>query len=289
MSAQVAVTSSAPSRAAAPRRPNTHPRALLPTRRSKFANGGKIFRASKVVVRRSATVDAPKVVAVTNVVRGSRPGYVTFRGGSTGSISFKAVSAPEDVSTALPGRAYESMTIGVPKESFKGERRVAMAPETCGKLVKAGFNVNVEKNAGVESEYSDDDYAKEGCRIVNDAWKDVDIVAKIRPPTKSEVSHKLADGQILFSNVYPRQDPTLVESLRVKGVTTFGLDCVPRTISRAQAFDTLSSMANISGYRAIVEAANAFPRFFAGEFLLISVLAIGLTAYFVYRPIHDGW
>ena len=100
MSAQVAVTSSAPSRAAAPRRHNTHPRALLPTRRSKFANGGKIFRASKVVVRRSATVDAPKVVAVTNVVRGSRPGYVTFRGGSTGSISFKAVSAPEDVSTA---------------------------------------------------------------------------------------------------------------------------------------------------------------------------------------------
>ena len=185
MSAQVAVTSSAPSRAAAPRRPNTHPRALLPTRRSKFANGGKIFRASKVVVRRSATVDAPKVVAVTNVVRGSRPGYVTFRGGSTGSISFKAVSAPEDVSTALPGRAYESMTIGVPKESFKGERRVAMAPETCGKLVKAGFNVNVEKNAGVESEYSDEDYAKEGCRIVNDAWKDVDIIAKIRPPSKS--------------------------------------------------------------------------------------------------------
>ena len=115
-------------------------------------------------------------------------------------------------------------------------------------------------------------------------------MAKIRPPSKSEVSHKLADGQILFSNVYPRQDAALVESLRVKGVTTFGLDCVPRTISRAQAFDTLSSMANISGYRAIVEAANAFPRFFAGEFLLISVLAIGLTAYFVtYRPIHDGW
>ena len=276
MSAQVAVTSSAPSRAAAPRRPNTHPRALLPTRRSKFANGGKIFRASKVV-RRSATVDAPNVhpvVAVTNVVRGSRPGYVTFRGGSTGSISFKAVSAPEDVSTVLPGRAYESMTIGVPKESFKGERRVAMAPETCGKLVKAGFNVNVEKNAGAESEYSDEDYAKEGCRIVNDAWKDVDIIAKIRPPTKSEVTHKLADGQILFSNVYPRQDAALVESLRGKGVTTFGLDCVPRTISRAQAFDTLSSMANISGYRAIVEAANAFPRFFAGEFLLIPVWAI---------------
>jgi NAD(P) transhydrogenase len=267
MSAQVAVTSSAPSRAAAPRRPNTHPRALLPTRRSKFANGGKIFRASKVV-RRSATVDAPKVVAVTNVVRGSRPGYVTFRGGSTGSISFKAVSAPEDVSTVLPGRAYESMTIGIPKESFKGERRVAMAPETCGKLVKAGFNVSVEKNAGVESEYSDEDYAKEGCRIVNDAWKNVDIIAKIRPPTKSEVSHKLTDGQILFSNVYPRQDAALVESLRVKGVTTFGLDCVPRTISRAQAFDTLSSMANISGYRAIVEAANAFPRFFAGQFTM---------------------
>jgi len=208
---------------------------------------------------------AVSVVAKTDG-RGARPGYVTFRGGRTGSVSFKAIAIPDELAI-LPGRAYETMTVGIPQESTKGERRVAMAPETCGKLVKAGFKVVVEKGAGIESEYSDDDYVKEGCAIVNDAWKDTTIVAKIRPPSKSEQG-KLSDGQILFSNVYPRQDEALVESLRARGVTTFGLDCVPRTISRAQAFDTLSSMANISGYRAIVEAANAFPRFFAGQFTM---------------------
>lgn len=261
MSAQVAVTFSAPSWAAGRVAPRAaHPRAwFLPARRSRqlFASRGKTppFPA----VRSSVAV-----VAVDG--RGARPGYVNFRGGRTGSVSFKAIAAPDEPAI-LPGRAYETMTVGIPKESTKGERRVAMAPETCGKLVKAGFKVVVEKGAGIKSEYSDDDYVKEGCSIVNDAWKDTTVVAKIRPPSRAEQS-KLSDGQILFSNIYPRQDEALVESLRARGVTTFGLDCVPRTISRAQAFDTLSSMANISGYRAIVEAANAFPRFFAGQFTM---------------------
>uniref|UniRef100_A0A7S0SHF6 proton-translocating NAD(P)(+) transhydrogenase n=2 Tax=Mantoniella antarctica TaxID=81844 RepID=A0A7S0SHF6_9CHLO len=140
-----------------------------------------------------------------------------------------------------------------------------MAPETCGKLVAAGMRVVVEPRAGVESEYTDDTYTRVGCTI-GDPWA-ADVVAKIRAPTKNEIS-KLRAGQILFSYIYPRQDEALVESLRAGGVTAFGLDCVPRTLSRAQAFDTLSSMANISGYRAVVEAANALPRFFAGQFTM---------------------
>ena len=225
-----------------------------------------MFATGKTPPIRPAVRFDGRVAVVAVDGRGARPGYVTFRGGRTGSVSFKAIAAPDEPAI-LPGRAYETMTVGIPKESTKGERRVAMAPETCGKLVKAGFKVVVEKGAGVESEYSDDDYVNEGCSIVNDAWKNTTVVAKIRPPSRAE-QKKLSDAQILFSNIYPRQDEALVESLRARGVTTFGLDCVPRTISRAQAFDTLSSMANISGYRAIVEAANAFPRFFAGQFTM---------------------
>ena len=151
-----------------------------------------------------------------------------------------------------------------------GERRVAMSPDTCAKLVKAGMSVVVQSDAGALAEFADDLYLEAGCTI-GDPWS-ADVVAKIRPPTKDEVK-KLGDGQVLFSNIYPRQDEALVESLRAKGVTAFGLDCVPRTISRAQAFDTLSSMANIAGYRAVVEAANALPRFFAGQFTMAGNVA----------------
>ena len=157
MSAQVAVTFSAPSWAAGRVAPRAaHPRAwFLPARISRqlFASRGKT--PPSPAVRSSVAV-----VAVDG--RGARPGHVTFRGGRTGSVSFKAIAAPDEPAI-LPGRAYETMTVGIPKESTKGERRVAMAPETCGKLVKAGFKVVVEKGAGIKSEYSDDDYVKEGC------------------------------------------------------------------------------------------------------------------------------
>jgi len=200
---------------------------------------------------------------ITAAYRGSQSGYVSFKGKSPGSVSFGAIAEPATETAA--GVAYETLALGVPKESFKDERRVALAPDALGKLVKAGMKVVVESNAGVESEYADEQYVEQGC-VIGNPWT-ADIVCKIRPPSKPEVA-KLREGQILFSNIYPRQDEALVESLRAKGVTAFGLDCVPRTISRAQAFDTLSSMANISGYRAIVEAANALPRFFAGQFTM---------------------
>ena len=174
----------------------------------------------------------------------------------------KAVEEPAttvtDDATQSTGRPYTAMTVGVPKESFPGEQRVCMMPETCEKLVKAGFTVIVEKDAGALSDADDEAYTSVGCEI-GDPWS-TDVLCKIRPPTEEERT-KLADGQVLFSNIYPRQDEEIVEALREKGVTAFGLDCVPRTISRAQAFDTLSSMANISGYKAVVEASNAFPRF----------------------------
>ena len=243
--------------------------------RSQFAVGNA--RASLTPSRRVASAafrgvsPSPAASRATRVAvrasAGGNPGLSTTSGSVSfsGSANGAAASGTATFGSASKIRQYSDMSVGVPKETFKGERRVAMAPETCAKLVKAGFRVVVEKGAGKDSEFDDDEYVGAGCEIGN-AWA-ADVVAKIRPPTKSEVN-KLREDQILFSNIYPRQDEALVESLRAKGVVAFGLDCVPRTISRAQAFDTLSSMANISGYRAIVEAANAFPRFFAGQFTM---------------------
>ena len=159
-----------------------------------------------------------------------------------------------------------AQVIGVPKEVFPGEKRVATVPEVVPKLAKLGFEVIVESDAGEAASISDEAYAAAGARVVPDApavWSGADIVFKVRAPTPGEVQAMRA-GQILVSFIWPAQNPELLQQLAAKRVTVLAMDSVPR-ISRAQKLDALSSMANIAGYRAVIEAAHHFGRFFTGQ------------------------
>jgi H+-translocating NAD(P) transhydrogenase subunit alpha len=157
--------------------------------------------------------------------------------------------------------------IGIPKETFAGEKRVATAPDVVEKLIKLGFAVTVESGAGNDASFFDDAYAAAGAKIAKTAaevWSSSDIVFKVDPPAEAEVAAMHA-GQTLITFVYPAQNPELMKSLAAKKVTVLAMDCVPRLLSRAQKMDALTSMAGISGYRAIIEAANAFGRYFNGQ------------------------
>jgi NAD(P) transhydrogenase subunit alpha len=158
------------------------------------------------------------------------------------------------------------MKIGVPKEIFAGERRVATTPEVAGQLQKLGFSVVVESGAGAESSFSDEAYRDAGCDIAagaDDVWSQADIILKVRGPEAQEAA-RLRKGQTLISFLWPAQNPELLKKLTASGATVLAMDSVPR-ISRAQKADALSSMANIAGYRAVVEAAQHFGRFFTGQ------------------------
>jgi NAD(P) transhydrogenase len=162
------------------------------------------------------------------------------------------------------GIPYSKLKIGVPKENFPLEKRVAATPESIQRLTKPGFSVLIEDGAGDKAFYSNADYESAGATIVSsdDVWKS-DIVLKLRPPTDSEAS-KL-DDRTLISFLYPKQNEDLVKQLQDQNATAFAMDCIPRTLSRGQTYDALSSQANISGYRAVLEASNEFGRFFAGQ------------------------
>ncbi len=153
------------------------------------------------------------------------------------------------------------MRIGIPREIFAGEKRVATTPDVASQLIKLGFDIAVESNAGAAANYSDENYEAVGCSVasVDEIWNDSDIVLKVRGPDKEE-SMRLKSGQTLISFLWPAQNPELLELLTNRGVTAMAMDSIPR-ISRAQKFDALSSMSNISGYRAVVEAAQHFGRF----------------------------
>jgi NAD(P) transhydrogenase subunit alpha len=158
------------------------------------------------------------------------------------------------------------MRIGVPKEVYEGERRVATTPDVATQLMKLGFDVSVESGAGHESSFSDDAYRDAGCDVVSSAdelWSRSDIVLKVRAPNDEEAG-RLRPEQTLISFVWPAQNPELLDKLTKTGATVMAMDSVPR-ISRAQKVDALSSMANIAGYRAVVEAAQHFGRFFTGQ------------------------
>lgn len=158
------------------------------------------------------------------------------------------------------------MKIGAPKEIFAGEARVAMTPQSALLLQKFGYECVVETGAGALANFSDADYKEAGVEVVKTAaalWKAVDIVIKVRAPEAVEVK-RFTKGQALISFIWPAQSEPLLKSLSDKGVTTLAIDMVPR-ISRAQKMDALSSMANIGGYRAVIEAANNFGRFFTGQ------------------------
>lgn len=165
---------------------------------------------------------------------------------------------------AVKGIPYKNLIIGVPKERWQNERRVAITPAVVQTLSKKGFTVEVEENAGFEAKFRNDDYAAAGAKIVDSkAVYDVDILLKVRAPLETEVA-SIRNGSNLISFLYPGQNKHLIDALAAKSMTAFGMECIPR-ISRAQVFDALSSMANISGYRAVIEAANNFPRFFSGQ------------------------
>jgi len=158
------------------------------------------------------------------------------------------------------------MKIGVPREIYAGERRVATTPDVVAQLIKLGFDVAVESGAGVESSYSDEAYREAGCDVIastDDLWSQSDIVLKVRAPEGEEAA-RLRSDQALISFLWPAQNPELLKQLTDSGATVMAMDSVPR-ISRAQKVDALSSMANIAGYRAVVEAAQHFGRFFTGQ------------------------
>jgi len=164
----------------------------------------------------------------------------------------------------IPGIPYHNLTIGVPKEIFPGERRVSLAPAAVALLTKKGFNVAVEDGAGVEAKLLNSAFVEAGAKIVDkDTVFNSDLLFKVRPPAIEEVG-QMREGGTLLSFLYPAQNPELLEALAARKMTAFAMDCVPR-ISRAQVFDALSSMANISGYRSVVEASNHFGRFFTGQ------------------------
>jgi NAD(P) transhydrogenase subunit alpha len=158
------------------------------------------------------------------------------------------------------------MRIGIPKESFAGERRVAATPTTVGKLRDLGFEVSVESGAGTLAAFLDSAYEEAGATIESDGealWSGSDLVLKVRGPEGDEID-KLPEGSSLISFLWPAQNPELVERLRGRNITSFSMDAIPR-ISRAQKMDALSSMANIAGYRAIIEAAGVFGSFCTGQ------------------------
>jgi len=164
------------------------------------------------------------------------------------------------------------MKIGIPKEVHAGEKRVATTPEVAKQLMKLGFEVAIEAGAGSAANFSDASYIEVGVTVVKNAkeiWTESDIILKVRGPEfnsdlNTEEVDLLKENQIFISFLWPAQNPDLLKKLADKKVTAMAMDMVPR-ISRAQKMDALSSMANIAGYRAVVEAAQHFGRFFTGQ------------------------
>jgi NAD(P) transhydrogenase subunit alpha len=168
--------------------------------------------------------------------------------------------------------------IGVPRESADGERRVALVPDSIGRLVQGGFDVEVEPGAGTDASFLDGAYAEAGATVGDGAW-DADAVVKVQKPTAEEAA-RLRDGQVLVAFLQPLTDPEGIERLGERGVIAFAMESIPR-ITRAQAMDALSSQATVSGYKSVLIAADRLPRFFpmlmtaAGTVAPAKVLVLG--------------
>jgi H+-translocating NAD(P) transhydrogenase subunit alpha len=176
-------------------------------------------------------------------------------------------TAGETRVAVTPETAKKPSLIGVPKETAAGEKRVATVPDVVEKLVKLGFPVAVESGAGDAANFADDTYRAAGAQIVPTAaelWAQSDIVLKVRPPSAEEVG-LMREGGTLIGFVWPAQNPDLMQKLAARKATVLAIDALPRTLSRAQKMDALTSQAGVAGYRAVIEAANAFGRFFNGQ------------------------
>jgi len=164
------------------------------------------------------------------------------------------------------------MKIGIPKEIYSGEKRVATTPDAAAQIIKLGFSVCIESGAGMTANISDDAYQAVGVEIIPDTeavWQQADIILKVRAPMNRpnigiNEFELLPDNRCLISFIWPAQNEPLMQRLAAKNTTVLAMDSVPR-MSRAQKMDALSSMANIAGYRAVVEAAQYFGRFFTGQ------------------------
>eukprot|EP01083_Nonionella_stella_P195599 720408_1 len=178
---------------------------------------------------------------------------------------FKKYSYKINIRHISQGQPLSSVTIGVLREIDAEEKRVAQVPSSIEKLIKQGYNIQVESNAGSNASFSNLDYESVGASIVsqNDIYSSSDIILKVKPPTIDEIS-QLNASTTFISTLYPGRNEELKNKLVSQKCDAFALDCVPR-ISRAQSMDILSSMANIAGYKAVIEAANEFHRFFPGQ------------------------
>jgi len=175
------------------------------------------------------------------------------------------------------------MKVGVAKESAPGERRVALVPEAIGKLTSAGLEVLVEQGAGTGSAIPDSAFAEAGAKVVStvDLYADSDVILRVQKPTASEIK-VMRRGQALLGLLQPLIDPGTAKALADQGVTAISLDAIPRTLSRAQSMDALSSQANVGGYKAVLIAANEYGRYFpllttaAGTAKPANVLILGI-------------
>jgi len=157
------------------------------------------------------------------------------------------------------------MIIAIPKETQPSEKRVAIAPDNVAAFAKLGYEVLIERGAGEAANLADSAYEDAGARITVDAsevWRG-DLILKVTPPSMEE-AEGIRDGATLISFVYPARNEELIQKLADRKINLLAMDCVPR-ISRAQSMDALSSMANVAGYRAVVEASHVFGRFFTGQ------------------------
>jgi NAD(P) transhydrogenase subunit alpha len=185
--------------------------------------------------------------------------YLNIQRSISSTIQFQCQSRNEG--------EFMPQIIGVPKETAAGEKRVATVPEVVEKLIKLGFKVMVQSGAGDAANCSDDTYRAAGAEIAATAaqlWSGSDIVFKVGVPTTEEVG-LLREGGTLIGFIWPAQNPELMQQLAAKKATVLAIDSLPRTLSRAQKMDALTSQAGVAGYRAVIEAANAFGRFFNGQ------------------------
>ncbi|KAF2094083.1 NAD transhydrogenase mitochondrial precursor [Rhizodiscina lignyota] len=193
--------------------------------------------------------------------------------GAALNCTFLSSSWPKSIWTVqgkISNEPYGKLTVGVPREIYPNEKRVALTPQNVKILKQKGFSkVIVESNGGLAAKFTDDAYMQSGATLVDRqaVWADSDIILKVRPPILSDTQNEvlqLKEGGVLVSFLYPAQNQELVKAIADRHVTSFAMDKIPR-ISRAQVFDALSSMANIAGYKAVLEASNHFGRFLTGQ------------------------
>ncbi|KXJ93548.1 NAD(P) transhydrogenase beta subunit-domain-containing protein [Microdochium bolleyi] len=207
---------------------------------------------------------ARKPVLLPRLGPSTRPINSTWEPRTIPATSYSTVTAAAEEETATQDRS--GLTVGVPRETYADERRVAITPQNVTLLKKKGFgNVVVERGAGVEAGFLDEAYEAAGATVVDPGhvWGQADIVLKVRGPNPTEID-RMKPGTTIISFLQPAQNKDLVDRLSQRKVTSFAMDKVPR-ISRAQVFDALSSMANIAGYKAVLEASNNFGRFLTGQ------------------------